>query len=794
MPTLSFTTKAGTLEDLSGVMEFARILPILRIPAVEFQDIEKAARKTQAFFQKNQLLPGQSNRSLIVRSSAFCEDKPRHSMAGAFRSIPDVPVDDLSKITEALREAVESYNTPHERDEIFIQPMLDNISMAGVALTADPETLAPYYIISYDLSGKGNGVTSGEARAKTYIRFKKCPFECPDPYISKLIKVCENLEKIFDNPCIDVEFAFSGEELYIFQVRPLAANGHALLSQSSRAINAQARSLRGLYRRIESLSAPKPNLLGQRSIFGVMPDWNAAEIIGFRPKPLAMSLYKEIITDRIWAVQRRNYGYRDLTSHPLMLSFLGFPFIDVRVDFNSFIPAALNNKIAEKLANFYIEKLALNPHLHDKVEFEVVYSCYYPGISERLEELVSAGFDRQEIEHIKSALKELTQKIIDSPYGLYNRDLDRIEILQRRYEEAVRSSLPILDKISLLLRDCKRYGTLPFAGIARSAFVGIQFLKSFLDLGIMSYAEYESFLGSMNTVSKQMNADMRRLFQGEMDRDQFLSIYGHLRPDAYNILSPRYDENLEIYFPRRLPEPVPVISFSPTPDLISRVNDCLAGIGLQIDADSIFRFTKRAVEGREYSKFVFTRSLSMVLKLIVEMGERFNISREDLAFLNIGTILKLKNRFSGSDIGKILKDNIDKNKEYYSRAMRIKLPGLITDPSQVYHYFVPREEPNFITSKKVRAEIANEADIVERNIGDKIVFIKSAGPGHDFIFAKNIAGLVTQYGGVNSHMAIHCAEAGIPAVIGAGEYNFAIWSKAEALEIDCESRKVIILR
>ncbi len=47
-----------------------------------------------------------------------------------------------------------------------------------------------------------------------------------------------------------------------------------------------------------------------RSIFGVMPDWNPAEIIGLRPWPLSLSLYRELVTDAIWAYQRDNYGYR----------------------------------------------------------------------------------------------------------------------------------------------------------------------------------------------------------------------------------------------------------------------------------------------------------------------------------------------------------------------------------------------------------------------------------------------------------------------------------------------------
>ena len=73
----------------------------------------------------------------------------------------------------------------------------------------------------------------------------------------------------------------------------------------------------------------------------------------------------------------------------------------------------------------------------------------------------------------------------------------------------------------------------------------------------------------------------------------------------------------------------------------------------------------------------------------------------------------------------------------------------------------------------------------------KIVFIQSADPGYDFVFSKNIAGLVTEFGGANSHMAIRCAELGIPAVIGVGESRYCEWSRWSMLEVDCVKRQVI---
>ena len=70
--------------------------------------------------------------------------------------------------------------------------------------------------------------------------------------------------------------------------------------------------LRQIKNKVASLSKPFPHLAGKKSILGVMPDWNPAEIIGIRPRPLALSLYKEFITDSVWAESRSRYGYRNL--------------------------------------------------------------------------------------------------------------------------------------------------------------------------------------------------------------------------------------------------------------------------------------------------------------------------------------------------------------------------------------------------------------------------------------------------------------------------------------------------
>ncbi len=63
------------------------------------------------------------------------------------------------------------------------------------------------------------------------------------------------------------------------------------------------------------------------------------------------------------------------------------------------------------------------------------------------------------------------------------------------------SKMDNLQKIYWLIEDCKRYGTLPFAGLARAAFIAMQILKSLVNLNIFSEKDFHYFLYSIHTVN-----------------------------------------------------------------------------------------------------------------------------------------------------------------------------------------------------------------------------------------------------------------------------------------------------
>ena len=112
-----------------------------------------------------------------------------------------------------------------------------------------------------------------------------------------------------------------------------------------------------------------------------MPDWNPADIIGLKPRPLSFSLYREWITDAQWAYQRNNYGYRNLRNHPLLIGFNGI--YRYKGIFQFFYPKRYQRSL-DRLVNIYLDFLDNKPSLHDKVEFEIVISSWTFNIDKKM--------------------------------------------------------------------------------------------------------------------------------------------------------------------------------------------------------------------------------------------------------------------------------------------------------------------------------------------------------------------------------------------------------------------------
>lgn len=768
----NFGTKAQTLLALNGFLKSAKIPESLFFTLKNWNDNKKSV-----LYSINKNL---GNVPYIVRSSSTLEDSFQNSKAGQYTTVLEVTSNDLEI---SINEVFQSYESNDLKQEVLVQPMLKNVLCSGVAFSHDPNSFSPYRIINWSESDKTTVITGG-GHGNTWTQAAKCELTVPT-FIKRVIELIEELLEKFNNTPIDIEFAFTSESdqetLWLLQVRPL------ILKDKPESVEEQSKRLNLINLRLNDLMRPKPFLLGEKTLFGVMPDWNPAEIIGLKPKPLALSLYRELVTDSIWAYQRHNYGYRNLRSFPLLVNFFGVPYVDVRLSFNSFIPSSLNENIAGKLADYYIKSLVDNPHLHDKIEFEIVYSCFTLDLPDRIQVLKNYDFKQEEIESILSSLRSLTNSIVDPQKGLWIKDSERIVELGKRRERILTSDLDTIDRVYWLIEDVKRYGTLPFAGLARVGFIAVQILRSLVNIGVFSEEDSDNFLSSINTVAKQMNKDKKIL-----DRTTFLSKYGHLRPGTYDILSPRYDENPDQYFNwdekvHQSEDAYEQVRF--TLPQMRELSNILRINSLHTDPIELLSFLKSAIELREFAKFEFSKNLSDAISLMRHVGGQFDIEADDLAFTNYHIFKELY--VGTSDPKNAILQNITEGKALYSEGEKLNLPPLIIKPDDIWGFKSPDISPNFITKKKATADVV--AKILDKHIENKIVCIISADPGFDWIFDHSIAGLITAWGGSNSHMAIRAGELGIPAVIGAGENLYQLWSSSNRLTINCAEKRVDII-
>lgn len=794
---LSGKTKAEVIEILNSKSRSFEIEDFFYFTVADWRtDCRNIVTKIQKIF---------SCRNIVVRSSATNEDSESCSMAGYYTSCLGVSPAERKQIKRAVETVVNSFckaGFSDSKNQVLVQSQTKNVVSSGVVFTRHMGTNAPYYIINYDeLTGQTDTVTSGlPSKLAVVSRFVEKPYRRK---WAKLLEAVKEIEEIFAPVPLDIEFAITKDEkVVIFQTRPLTANIGGDCKQDlmiSRMIADMKTKFKRFKRRV-------PHLGGSRTIYGDMPDWNPAEIIGERPNTLDYTLYRFLVTDNVWHEARTSLGYTDVFPGELMTSFARKPYIDTRLSFNSFVPAAVPFSIRDKLVDYYLKKLGNRPELQDKVEFDILWTCYDFSVEQDIKEVLRHGFTGKDIELIVSALKELTEKIILDSQDIFNADLSALDELANRRRQILagmdHNDVEFWELISAthyILTSCKKFGIYPFSRLARIAFIAKSILLSLRQNGIVNEGFYDSVMLSVHTIAKEFSSDFEKIISGKIHQETFLKKYGHLRAGTYDINSKRYDQQSNLFklendinFKNRPVERSPLHVSKITSNNIKRA---LISSGLDIEVAGLIDFICKALEYRELSKFEFTKSLSDSIELLAIAGEKIGIHREELSHCDFMLLMKLRN-IEVNDIEyvreRILK-SIERHKNEKQWFDSIILPPVIRDEKDFDYVEFYQSRPNFITSKKIQGEVAflNKNDTCgSNNIADKILLIENADPGYDWIFTQNPLGLITKYGGAASHMAIRCAEFGIPAAIGCGEILFSKVLEHNEVAIDCKNKKL----
>lgn len=765
-----FGTKAETLSRLLPRVREAEVLPLLYFTVDEWRQDAPAVRER---IRRSSW----AEAPLVVRSSSLSEDGEGASGAGRYTSCLDVRCDE--DLTEAVDAVVASFGQPIGTDQVLVQPHLPDTLASGVCSSCEPSTGAPYRLVNWSEGPDTTLVTAGQPGVQAWYFLPDRDSRPPARYLAGLPQLAEELEDLLGEAPFEFEFAVRSDasSLVLFQARPLAAPLPKAPRRRHRAAVYQCQ------RKFQDLLRARPPAIGSDTCLGVMPDWNPAEMIGLRPRPLALSLYRNLITDGVWAESRRRYGYRDMRGVPLLIDLGGLPYIDVRASFSSLMPHGLDEEASRRLMRHYLGRLRGQPHLHDKIEFEVVHSSYdftLPRVTDSwAAEGILSGQQATEFVH---ALHSLTRQMM-AKEGPYQRDMRTAQQLAQQTLGPAPGASP-REHFRSLLRLCRREGALPFAGVARAAFTATRLVRSLVERGAMSAQDADALLGSADTVSNQLRRDF-----ATGDRTAFLRRYGHLRPGTYDILSPRYDESDGQYFDWSSPlnaAPEELVEFHPDAAWLRAVGQLLAEHQLPSSAGGFLDFVRGSVAGREYAKLQYSRVVSEILTQAQKLGDRLGFTPADLSYAPVDVLADLTG--DAQEDRSRLAAAVDRGRDGHQMTMSLHGPALLCSPEELVSFAALDVEPNFVAHARIVARVA-DVDAGDPLDG-AIAMIPAADPGYDWIFTHNIAGLVTAFGGANSHMAIRALELGLPAVIGAGDTRFQQWLAADCLEIDTSNQLV----
>ena len=717
-------------------------------------------------------------KKIVIRSSSSDEDSENRSQAGKYLSILGVNPSDKKILEISINKVINSYKKRNKNNKVIIQKQITKVSMSGVIFTHDLTNGSPYYIINYDdNSKKTDTVTSGYGKDsnKKLIIYREGLNSLQSERFRKLLKCVQDLEKKINNQYIDIEFVIDVDfKIYLLQVRNISTMSQWKIDY--KILN-------------KKIKIDKKNLVKyfkkQSQVLAQMPDWNPAEIIGKNPKILSSSIYSNLVTNKSWAIAREKMGYSKITNKKLMNLYSGKPYINVRKSFFSFLPQKVNLSDKKKIVDFWIEKLKKNPFLHDKIEFDVAVTAYDFEIKKKLKNYLPINISTKTKKKLEFLYKDIFIKNInkksDANLDKISQKIFLLSQLQKKFL-IYKTKKKNIENLKLIIKNCKLYGIIPFAQAARHGFIAKGLIDSLVCKKVLSQKRSIELQKVVNTVTSNFLEDINLVKNNKLTKSSFFNKYGHLRPGAYDITSSNYREMKNISFEKSIN--TKKHKFKLNIKEKNKINILLSKEKIDLDHKTLINYIIRSIELREFSKFIFSKSIDDIFKLLIEIIPKRLKNKEIVSYFSINEILNNKANFK----------LFQKRKNEYENNIKIFLPEVIKDSSayDVIPYMF--NVPNFITNNRVTGKVISLSNKLKHNLENKIILIENADPGFDWIFTKKIKGFATQFGGSNSHMAIRAAELNIPAMIGCGQKKFDELKNSSEIEIDCLNKKTIILK
>jgi hypothetical protein len=708
---------------------------------------------------------------LAVRSNTDDEDNLSQSQAGHFKTELNVAGHSADNLARAIDAVFHSYAMTNDACSVLVQPMVDNVRACYVASTHMMEDLAPYYVLSFGGGRDSTVVTNGTQPVTTIYVARNEGFADLDDDCREVLRALQEVERIIDEP-FETEMVLNGTGAVLLQVRPIVLRGSTTIFRSS-----ELAHLRAEVRR-ELAFDEETDVCGSRRLYGQMPDWNPAELLGAHPKPLALSLFRYLISRESWREARSAFGYRKIGKSDLLREFAGRPYVDVRLSFNSLLPAGLDAACGARLVDAWSARLHDAPGLHDKVEFDVASTIVDFDFERRHLALYPHVFDRAELRDYRARLLTVTKACLDASRLQFT--LDGLRICR----SDLGANIDTPRALTRLLEHIRVHAARPFAQVARQAFAAEALLRSAVRRGALDAARLATMRARIPTVVADLLDAWSSLGACGDEGEMLVGRFGHLRPGTFEISVPTYAARGKKFFsataPRIRGHHAP---FAWTATERADIDALCRESGIDFGAEHLLRLYAESVQAREYGKFVLSHAVSLLLERIADHGKCQELDRDTLAWLTVDRILD-------ADTRTVELLGIAAHARRRHEAERsLRLPALLDAHDDLRVVRCLPCVPNFQGRGVVEGRIlevgphTNPSSLPLRSI----VAMEAADPGYDWIFSRRPTALITAYGGPNSHMAIRCGEMRCGAVLGYGVENFRRLLQATRVAIDFDS-------
>ena len=745
----SWSGKAATLEWLATRVRASRVPSGVVLTSADWRAHRERASRT--------IRDALRAPSLIVRSDRADEDQLRESAAGRYRSVLDVPHGDPARLAAAIDAVFESYRTIEPNDRVLVENQIAPVAAAIVASTHGLPDGAPYYALSVSRGTRSDAVTRGDGDVETWYVARE---RARDVALPERIRACLDalieLEHIDGGIACEAEIVLEETGLpWTVQLRPLAIP------------TGDARDVSALRRRVEARLSKRRD----SPLLGMMPDWNPAELLGEHPRPLARDLFDRLIARRAWRIGRAALGYSDKARTHLLRVHGGRPYVDVAASFRSLLPAALDDALGARLVDAWIARLEASPALHDKVEFDVAITALTCDFDAVLDERYPGLLSPSEREALRDALRPVTQRALDA--NVTERLVERFSVSSSHELDA--------DPFALrhALRDIDRDIGAAFATAARQAFVAEAMLRSAVRAGALAAERLAGIKRGIETIASEFQTAWTAAGN---DRTSLMRRFGRQRAGTFELCAPTLMDIADDLADAVTPCASDVVPIALTHDESARLSDALASCGIDVSPDALVAQYARAVRARELGKFTLADRVSAVLDALARRAQTLGIGREEAGWLRLGALLDPK-----AD-GAVQRKRARAARARHAIESRLRMPLLIGNGTLDVVTFLPGR-PNYLGrgrahGRPIEADAFSRPEAVPRHA---MLAIASADPGFEWMFLRKPAAIVTAYGGPNSHIAIRCAELGVPALLGVGPEAFRRILACSHLMIDFDT-------